>query len=908
MADRWQLSRAGITNVYQYDQEILTFGGGRLLLRGVNGSGKSTAMNMLLPFLLEADTRRIDAAGEQSRVLRAWMLTGREEQQPVGYLWIEFVHGGEHLTVGCGLKANRSTDQVRTWWFVTPRRPGVDLDLVVGRHPVSAEVLRGELGAGAVFNHDQRPAYRQEVRRLLYGGADLDQHLRLLHVVRNPRVGDRIDVELPTYLTDALPQLSDAALDDAAQPLEDLEEHRRNVEQLTRTVGALRAIETTYRSYARAEVHRRIDQADGLLDQHDRARRAHVRSRRARVDAAALLAVARTTTSSLDREADRLREEIRTLEASEAYQAGHELEDRRQLERALAEQLERDKEGTDRAARLVSVAAAASVRAAAEVGADTGSLGAALDDVASSIREATLSVRPPDLAATAREPIDPSVLDGPDRPTHPFDADALVAGLAPIRAAAHHRSGDIRDVRERLDVSTRAERTLEEAGRRHRDAMDTEARVTQVLVEAEAERDREARSWDDGFAAWVIGLQALRAASGLEVSMLASGGADPEERSRTGSGLAHELVDQLSQQVATADVLRSEATAEVGQRETEVGVLAARTLPDPPATAWQHADRGPVLAEVIDFAVEVSDADRLGIEAALLASGLLGAELQGDGSLVTDAGDLRVHPGAPVENPLAAVLSIDVPDALAATVDRHALARVLASISTDPAQLDHDGAAAVITADGRFRTGPLQGRHTVERTEHVGSSARRAALERQRTEAAESPPGCRPTRPWPLPARLALRPNTIAMHSPPSQRWAGPPRPCARPGLRSTLPSSCEGPERSRSATPSGPALRPSTRSGAWRTTMGSPTTRPSWKRCAPRSPGWPPPATASPPSPSPLPGRCADGPSRPTAGWPPAPTQPAPGPTASRPRQSTRPPPPAWPPSKTPSGSTTSG
>jgi hypothetical protein len=47
MADRWVLNRAGILNGYQYGDETLTFAGGRLLLRGVNGSGKSTAMNML---------------------------------------------------------------------------------------------------------------------------------------------------------------------------------------------------------------------------------------------------------------------------------------------------------------------------------------------------------------------------------------------------------------------------------------------------------------------------------------------------------------------------------------------------------------------------------------------------------------------------------------------------------------------------------------------------------------------------------------------------------------------------------------------------------------------------------------------------------------------------------------------
>jgi hypothetical protein len=68
---RWTLSRAGIINVYQYGAETLEFGGGRLLLRGVNGSGKSTAMNMLLPFLLDGDTRRIDAAGDQTATLGA---------------------------------------------------------------------------------------------------------------------------------------------------------------------------------------------------------------------------------------------------------------------------------------------------------------------------------------------------------------------------------------------------------------------------------------------------------------------------------------------------------------------------------------------------------------------------------------------------------------------------------------------------------------------------------------------------------------------------------------------------------------------------------------------------------------------------------------------------------------------
>ena len=59
---------------------------------------------MLLPFLLTARQGHIDAAGEQTGILKSWMLSGRDDAQPVGYLWIEFERLGEFLTCGCGIK------------------------------------------------------------------------------------------------------------------------------------------------------------------------------------------------------------------------------------------------------------------------------------------------------------------------------------------------------------------------------------------------------------------------------------------------------------------------------------------------------------------------------------------------------------------------------------------------------------------------------------------------------------------------------------------------------------------------------------------------------------------------------------------------------------------------------------
>ncbi len=223
-------------------------------------------MNMLLPFLLEADTRRIDAAGEQTGVLTSWMLADNDDTQRTGYLWLEFQRpdaeapgGVLHHTVGCGIRANRSTNRTTAWWFSTPRRPRIDFSLTSDRVPLSIEGLRTELGIDAVFT--TAAYYRSDVARRFFGGADPSGYLALLHQVRNPRVGDRIDADLPHRLAEALPPVSEEAVVDAAQPLEDLEDHRRNVLALDRTDRALGTVLETYRQYARRVLAEAADRA-----------------------------------------------------------------------------------------------------------------------------------------------------------------------------------------------------------------------------------------------------------------------------------------------------------------------------------------------------------------------------------------------------------------------------------------------------------------------------------------------------------------------------------------------------------------------------------------------------------------------------------------------------------------------
>ncbi len=755
MGDRWVLRRAGIVNVYQYGDETLHFAGGRLLLRGVNGSGKSTAMNMLLPFLLEADTRRIDAAGEQSGVLRSWMLSGRDEQQPVGYLWIELERGDEHLTFGCGIRANRSTDRVTTWWFVTPRRPGVDLALVENRTPLSIDALRAALGPNAVYAHEQRSAYRAEVRNRLYGGVDVDQHLRLLHVVRNPRVGDRIDLDLPEYLTDALPQLSELALDDAAQPLEDLEEHRRNVEDLSRTASALEALDAVYRNYACTELSRRAGDLLALTDEHGTREREAARARRRLEEARTRRQTTDVLVDQHEAEQRRLGREIEALKARDAYKAGAgELEPLRRLVASLeAELVQIEGDAADRLRRQrTTYRAVEAARRRAE--SDVGSFGRALTELSELLIDAAVPARAPAAPAPATRTVPATDHDGdpvsqesdaPGEPTlvpvEALDVDPVRRGLADVRGGIATRRGEVAEVRATLDAVERAERRLGRAEDAWRTAEQDAERARETFDQLHRRRDEVVDGWRHELLAWVGRLDEHRRAHGLA----AVDGALPADLAGERDTVTAELHEHAQEVVEHHQARRAELAARrageaeaVAELERRLAELRARRFPEPPSTPWQRPDRAPCLADLIDFQPGVDERSQAGLEAAMEAGGLLGAELAADGSLRLADGELVVAPGPPVSGSLATMLTVTAPDRMSGTVDARAVSRVLGAISTRAHDLhaDTDGApATVVTVDGRFRTGVLRGRHAKPVAEHIGVTARRATLERQRAEA-----------------------------------------------------------------------------------------------------------------------------------------------------------------------------
>src|SRR3954454_23258422 len=85
---RWRLSRAGFVNVWHYYENTFDISGGRLVLRGTNGSGKSRALEMLLPFLLDADRRNM-GTGSSVRMEDLMSAGAGDQGNRLGYMWLE---------------------------------------------------------------------------------------------------------------------------------------------------------------------------------------------------------------------------------------------------------------------------------------------------------------------------------------------------------------------------------------------------------------------------------------------------------------------------------------------------------------------------------------------------------------------------------------------------------------------------------------------------------------------------------------------------------------------------------------------------------------------------------------------------------------------------------------------------
>ena len=153
---RWQPLRAGFQNIWEYENQRFLFHRGRLLLRGRNESGKTKALELLLPFLLDANMapQRLDPFGSTSRSMYWNLINDRvPADSRIGYVWLEFGRRNgeesEYFTIGAGLRAKRSNPgNVDVWFFaMDDLRVDEELDLTKDRVQLTPKQVGEALSA-----------------------------------------------------------------------------------------------------------------------------------------------------------------------------------------------------------------------------------------------------------------------------------------------------------------------------------------------------------------------------------------------------------------------------------------------------------------------------------------------------------------------------------------------------------------------------------------------------------------------------------------------------------------------------------------------------------------------------------------------------------------------------------------
>lgn len=766
---RWRLHRGGIVNVWQYSVEVFDLSGGRAIFQGTNGSGKSRTLELLLPLCLDGDLHQIGSKGYDTVSMRRLMLddyTGGPNR--IGYAWVELhrqVAGvDEYLTSGIGIKASANAQAIGdSWRFVTDRRVGHDVGLVVDGTPLGATQLRDVLGADCLYEEEP---FRARIAELVYGlpAARYGDLLHLQRTLRNPDVGLKVlEGQLEQILSDSLPPLDHTVIEQLARSFEDLESIRDNIRTLGAADTALRQFLSGYAGYAygslRSAGKRSTDAAAELTSARRDLRNLVTKLR----DEEAAAEKAEAEVAQLEAQEITLGDRIEDMKSSPAYDSVRDLADRKRAvgsARSAAvnalRQLRTQREHTE---QLVD----ATLTELGRLADDTTQAAGLAATVGERMREAGLDpkLRPvvpsaPDYEAaqvreTVRASLEPEdeAVETTRRVPPTLDSATLSAAFAD---AGEHADRAVTVLRERCAVTlSLLERAREvEAERAEVDRLRTEARDAQLKATESAGRRNEAgqrlegvaMDWRDAVSRWsVTGPLATTTEPVAEIQSpdLAKLMAD-QDAARRATDRAHTWMrgrlPDLHAEVDRARRALGELDKRITDANEELTALRSGVDPEPGLPVFTSATRDPkqgaAFYRLVDFTEGLDDAARAGCEAALESCGLLNAWVSRDGSL-TD----------PLRQDVAAVLD-------SSTSDGQTLATVLVPAvppdSPVPAEvvrsllgqvtLDGSGGLTVST-DGRWRAGVLAGAMSKPDAEFVGAGARESARQRRIDELVE---------------------------------------------------------------------------------------------------------------------------------------------------------------------------
>ena len=692
---RWRLHRAGLLNIWQYDNQVFDFADGRLLLRGTNGAGKSKTLEMLLPFLLDADRSKMDASGKRGTALSWLMLDGFDGTSRTGYLWLQLRRTDEdgkleHLTLGLGLRASGSTKTVNLWCFVQPGEL-FSLEDEAGA-PLTAPACREAVTAAGGEFFDSPRAYKSAVGRRLFGldDAAYDELLRLLYWLRSPQVGESVEVsQLDRTLSESLPELDKAVVDAAATSLDELQEFGEQVERRERASDEVQKALSAYQRYASGEVLRRVRGALDATAHHASTTRALARAE----------SVATTALEQRAQAADRF--EASTSNHRAATTRLHELETSKEARDLEAlEQMRHNVETLARVLAQATAAVSAAVTRREQAGQRLTRQGEAVER-----RRRELEA---EVDATALRGVGIAALG-------PVDLDQLDSHAAELSRVESAAGAALAAVEVCLQALAEWEKALSAQER----ADEQEALAAQRVESAALAADQAEAAVDDA-------LRALESSvtEWLKGAPVEGSPEEAEQASDWAATVTGPLLTAFQQEVGRQQSLIADLAVQSQRLGQEREQVSSERDPAPPLPALPRDARDGVsglpLWRVVDVAAGVAEDDLASVEAALQSSGLLDALVLADGRVIGQ--DVFLTAGQAVEGPsLADVLrpAVEESGPVSADVVAGVLRRI--SLTAEPA----------VRTDGSWSLGPLEGRATKPRAQYLGVVAREAERARR---------------------------------------------------------------------------------------------------------------------------------------------------------------------------------
>jgi uncharacterized protein (TIGR02680 family) len=695
-SDRFVPLRAGIRNVWEYDDQEFWFAGGRLLLRGQNTAGKSKALELLFPFVLDGDMRseRLDPFGSKSKTMYWNLIDFADRQTAIGYCWAEFGrrdgHGAEqYVTLLVGMRAVRSAGRkVEPWFAVTPARIGVDLDLAPGGYPLTADRLREALPEPSRFNTVARE-HRLAVDQALFGlGPErFDALIHLLLQLRRPKLSEKLDMaRLSLYLTDALPPLEQPRMEALAQAFARLDDDTAEIEALEASLHEVESFLEVYRAHAQVQTRLRADEVRSANSSFDKVTETERLQRQARDRANDELADIELRRDGLSNRIAELDGALEGLDLSKVH-ALVQVEARAADAQTHAGEL-RDRAGTD--AGIADRAAAAAERAQATA-------------AAAELRRVALDA----VVAERSEPAGLVDLHDVHRAQLSAQPDAARAAL---EGAARRRADVLRGVRKAAKDAQTAQAGVNAAARADQDAKDELADAELGHAERSAVAELGAEQLVMAVAAWTEQLDVDVPASYAEsvVETVAQG----EQPSPAELFVAAR--EALRSGRTTVLVASQHAEAERSDLAEQRGRIAAEVDDAPPPSPGRPLDRPDGCAPLwacVDFAPDLPAEGRACVEAALEAAGLLDALVTPVGTIL-DAStfDTWLTPGGEPTHWLVPVA--DGP------LDPVAVEAALSALGG-------------VSPDGSWVGGGLTGRWSKPEPEYIGAAARASARRRR---------------------------------------------------------------------------------------------------------------------------------------------------------------------------------